>query len=175
MTVPNGVSSHSVSKALRRAGPVWQKESFDHVLRSDEGLREKVDYICLNPVRKGLVRDADEYPWLWREWVEGYVTHPPGVAHPPSGEVSSSALHTQPGAATLHDKPFSVEGVRRLSWGKVSLDFDRPARVWWPMEGYNSYAADHRYPTLASARLIVEFALTSSAPDCTVRAQVQRS
>jgi REP element-mobilizing transposase RayT len=66
-----GASAHSVNKALNRRGRVWQDESFDHVLRSDESTYSKVLYICENPVRKGLVAAGDEYPWLWREWVEG--------------------------------------------------------------------------------------------------------
>jgi REP element-mobilizing transposase RayT len=66
-----GASAHSINKKLNRKGPVWQYESFDHVLRSDEKIREKVEYICQNPVRKGLVEKEDDYPWLWREWVEG--------------------------------------------------------------------------------------------------------
>jgi len=66
-----GASAHSVNKALNRRGKVWQDESFDHVLRSDESTHSKVLYICENPVRKGLVATEDEYPWLWREWVEG--------------------------------------------------------------------------------------------------------
>jgi hypothetical protein len=56
---------------LNRRGHVWQSESFDHVLRSDEGINSKVQYICENPVRKGLATDVGDYPWLWREWVEG--------------------------------------------------------------------------------------------------------
>ena len=66
-----GASAHSVNRALGRRGSVWQDESYDHVLRSDESESEKVDYICANPVRKGLCRHETEYPWLWREWVEG--------------------------------------------------------------------------------------------------------
>jgi len=66
-----GASAHRVNRALSRRGHVWQDESFDHVLRSDESIRQKVEYICDNPVRKGLVRSPDEWPWLWREWVEG--------------------------------------------------------------------------------------------------------
>ena len=31
----------------------------------------KLPYICENPVRKGLVDFVDDYPWFWREWVEG--------------------------------------------------------------------------------------------------------
>lgn len=66
-----GASAHSINKVLNRQGPVWQSESFDHILRSDEKIREKVEYICQNPVRKGLVEQEDDYPWLWREWMEG--------------------------------------------------------------------------------------------------------
>jgi hypothetical protein len=35
------------------------------VLRSNERLKEKCEYIRQNPVRKGLVRTPGEYPWLW--------------------------------------------------------------------------------------------------------------
>ena len=66
-----GASAHTVNRMLKRRGHVWQDESFDHVLRSDEDLRARVEYICANPVRAGLASHEDEYPWLWREWVEG--------------------------------------------------------------------------------------------------------
>ncbi len=59
-------SARAVNTALHCTGPVWQQESFDHVLRSNESLGEKVDYVCMNPVRAGLVRDWREYQWLWR-------------------------------------------------------------------------------------------------------------
>jgi REP element-mobilizing transposase RayT len=66
-----GSSARSINKKLGRQGSVWQDESFDHVLRSDESIRAKVEYICQNPVRKKLAENEDAYPWLWREWVEG--------------------------------------------------------------------------------------------------------
>jgi REP element-mobilizing transposase RayT len=66
-----GASAHSINKALNRKGHVWQGESFDHILRSDEKILSTVEYICDNPVRKKLVKTSDDYPWLWREWVEG--------------------------------------------------------------------------------------------------------
>ena len=66
-----GASAKSINKALNRSGHVWQDESFDHILRSEEGISSKVEYICQNPVRKGLVASEEDYPWLWREWVEG--------------------------------------------------------------------------------------------------------
>ena len=66
-----GCSSRNVNRALHTSRTLWQHESFDHELRNDESIREKAEYICQNPVRWGLVKNVDDYPWLWREWVEG--------------------------------------------------------------------------------------------------------
>jgi hypothetical protein len=60
-----GMSARSVNKLLGNSGPLWQDESFDHVLRSDESFAEKLEYIRQNPVRAGLVTRAEEYSWLW--------------------------------------------------------------------------------------------------------------
>lgn len=59
-----GASARSINKALGRDGKVWQEEFFDRILRSDEYAESKVEYICQNPVRKGLVKEVDDYPWL---------------------------------------------------------------------------------------------------------------
>jgi REP element-mobilizing transposase RayT len=62
-----GASARGVNKLLRNCGPVWQEESFDHVLRSQESLEQKLEYIRQNPVRRGLVKKPEDYPWLWIE------------------------------------------------------------------------------------------------------------
>lgn len=59
-----GSTAHRINKLLRRSGPVWQEESFDHVLRSDESLKAKCEYIRQNPVRAGLVEKPEDYRWL---------------------------------------------------------------------------------------------------------------
>ena len=59
------VSAHRINRALTRAGQIWQHESFDHVLRPEESIEAKVQYICENPVRAGLVKHPQEYRWLW--------------------------------------------------------------------------------------------------------------
>jgi REP element-mobilizing transposase RayT len=58
-------TAHRINKLLHHDGPVWQEESFDHVLRSDESLKEKCEYIRQNPVRTGLVGKPEDYRWLW--------------------------------------------------------------------------------------------------------------
>jgi REP-associated tyrosine transposase len=42
---------------------VWQEEFFDHVLRSFESYSEKWNYVRNNPVKHGLVENADDWPW----------------------------------------------------------------------------------------------------------------
>jgi len=71
MTRIKNVSAHRINAELHRTGPVWQREYFDHILRSDESSRTKGEYIVMNPVRKGLVSAADGYRWTYRSWIEG--------------------------------------------------------------------------------------------------------
>lgn len=57
---------NSLSKSLRARGvtaPHWQKGFFDHILRSKESYAEKWEYVRLNPVRAGLVRSPEEWPY----------------------------------------------------------------------------------------------------------------
>jgi hypothetical protein len=62
-----GCSARSINALTGQRGPVWQDESFDHVLRGNESFEETVDYIRQNPVRRGLVSTPEDYPWLWVE------------------------------------------------------------------------------------------------------------
>lgn len=56
--------AHRINRLLHLSGPVWE-DSFDHVLRSDESLKENREYIRQNPVRRGLVRLPKDHRWLW--------------------------------------------------------------------------------------------------------------
>jgi len=66
MKAVKGKSAHAINVAMKRSGPVWQEEFFDHVLRSNDSLVDRVDYVCQNPVRAGLVKDEAEYRCVWR-------------------------------------------------------------------------------------------------------------
>jgi putative transposase len=52
---------------LPRSAPaattLWQREFFDHVLRSSESYSEKWNYVRDNPVRSDLVSAADDWPY----------------------------------------------------------------------------------------------------------------
>ena len=65
MKAIKGASAHKINRQLGRHGAVWQEESFDRVLRSSEDVDAKVLYVLENPVRRGLVSDWRQYPWMW--------------------------------------------------------------------------------------------------------------
>jgi len=69
-----GSAAHAVNRALGRKGRVWQAESFDHILRSEESARSKAEYICDNPLRAGIVAEGESYPWRWTAWPEAAPT-----------------------------------------------------------------------------------------------------
>ena len=56
-------TSKRITRELDVIGPLWQKEFFDHVLRSTESYSQKWDYVRENPVRAALVAAADDWPW----------------------------------------------------------------------------------------------------------------
>jgi putative transposase len=55
---------------------LWQRNYYDHVLRANEGSRHVAAYIWMNPVRKGLCKNFEEYPFsgsFIRPWKTGAV------------------------------------------------------------------------------------------------------
>ena len=51
---------------LGRRGTLWQERFYDHIVRKSEDGERIALYILENPVRKGLVVDADEWKWSGR-------------------------------------------------------------------------------------------------------------
>jgi len=43
----------------------WQRDFFEHRLRKEESFREKADYVLANPVRAGLVKRAEDWPYVF--------------------------------------------------------------------------------------------------------------
>ncbi len=63
---------HDMTKLVRawkhytaiQHGIAWQRDFFEHRLRSDENIQQKADYISNNPVRAGLVAASAEWPFV---------------------------------------------------------------------------------------------------------------
>ena len=55
-------TANEINKAEGKTGEaVWEKESYDRLMRGDEDVEEKFHYICRNPESEGL----QDYQWLW--------------------------------------------------------------------------------------------------------------
>jgi putative transposase len=70
MSFPREQSMRSVlSKwkefVAKKTGVRWQRDFFDHRLRTDEDYTEKAHYIRMNPVRKRLVTRPEDWVYVW--------------------------------------------------------------------------------------------------------------
>ena len=59
------VVSHWKRFVARRAHVRWQRDFFEHRLRRNEHFDAKLEYLRMNPVRAGLVKDAQDWPYFW--------------------------------------------------------------------------------------------------------------
>ncbi|MCZ7604611.1 MAG: transposase [Planctomycetota bacterium] len=60
-----GVSARRINKLRSINGSVWQDERFDRLIRTETDFIEKWNYIRMNPVKRGLVSEPDDWDALW--------------------------------------------------------------------------------------------------------------
>jgi REP element-mobilizing transposase RayT len=58
-------SAHRINKAAGAQGPIWENESFDRLIRSERDLQEKFHHIARNPWDANIVKQNEDYPWMW--------------------------------------------------------------------------------------------------------------
>jgi REP element-mobilizing transposase RayT len=56
-------STLRINASRRESGLLWQPRFFDRAVRTVKEYYQKVEYIHLNPVRAGLVKRAEDWPW----------------------------------------------------------------------------------------------------------------
>jgi putative transposase len=59
-------TAKGILRAASLPPPLWQRQFFDHVLRSSESYESKWRYVYENPVRAGLVDAAEDWPYAGR-------------------------------------------------------------------------------------------------------------
>jgi alanyl-tRNA synthetase/REP element-mobilizing transposase RayT len=110
-------TAHEINKVEGTTGSVWEKESFDRLIRSDADLAEKFHYICRNPWDNGVVPTTEPYKWLW---TPGDAT----VAHA-SGVPSSASMPTKASTQTAPSEK-SVEQTARRDASQNTRDACAP-------------------------------------------------
>jgi RecG-like helicase/REP element-mobilizing transposase RayT len=88
-------TAHELSKQCLVTAPVWEKESFDRLMRSESELQETYLYILANPSEAGLVSAGESYPYLWMPDAERSARVPRAAEG-----VSPESLRRQPQTVT---------------------------------------------------------------------------
>src|SRR5207245_74171 len=57
-------TSHKIQDLEGSAG-VWEKEWHDRIIRSEEDLAEKFNYVMRNPWDAGEAKPNEDYEWVW--------------------------------------------------------------------------------------------------------------
>ncbi len=56
-------TAHQADKILKRQGALWERESFDHLIRTFEHFQAFVHYVENNPVEARLCQAPEDWPW----------------------------------------------------------------------------------------------------------------
>ena len=63
-----GYTALQANQLLSRTGQFWQRETYDHVVRSGEEMQRIIAYVVNNPVKAGLVESWEQWPYTY--WPE---------------------------------------------------------------------------------------------------------
>jgi len=57
------VGIRNASRQKREEAAIWQRRFWEHTLRDEQDFNRHLDYIHYNPVKHGLVKKAQDWPW----------------------------------------------------------------------------------------------------------------
>ena len=68
----------------KQLGIEWQYNFFEHRLRNEDAFTEKLHYVLMNPVRKGLAEAWDQWPhtFVRGSWAKPSASGPAGTPDP---------------------------------------------------------------------------------------------
>ena len=59
-------TAHEVPKVMPHIGKLWQLESYDRIVRDEREFFDAWEYIRQNPVKAGLSKSPEAYPFFWQ-------------------------------------------------------------------------------------------------------------
>jgi putative transposase len=66
------ISARKLNRHRKRKGTIWLHQFWDRFVRSKKEFGARMNYMKMNPVRKGLVSLAEDWPWssFWKELID---------------------------------------------------------------------------------------------------------
>ena len=108
-------TAHDINKLQKTTGPVWEKESFDRLIRSESDLAEKFHYILRNPWDAAVAGQNEDYPWIWTTEDEMRVSRSSSPQNAATSTLQACAPRTLP---VPHD-PQIIVGTHALLYESV--------------------------------------------------------
>ena len=109
-------TARDINRAEGKTGTVWEKETFDRYIRSDQDLAEKFHYILRNPWDGGVAKQNEDYPWIWT--VEEEVRLSRSLS--PQNAATSTLQACAPQTLARND-PQIIVGTHALLYESVSF------------------------------------------------------
>gem|GEM_PF-186045 len=109
-------SANKINRLLRRTGPLWQSESYDHLVRDSMDFASQRAYILGNPEAARLL------DWPWR--ASGFQPEDQGLEGPGTHRLEGDATRTGPPnlGAVPHTLTFGIDGEHgRVSEGEIRI------------------------------------------------------
>jgi len=64
-----GRTSRQINAGCNSSGHIWQAGYHDRAIRKHDDLQPIADYLLLNPVRAGLVKQPENFPYKYSVWL----------------------------------------------------------------------------------------------------------
>jgi RecG-like helicase/REP element-mobilizing transposase RayT len=110
-------TGNRINKIDKLNEPVWEKESFDRLMRSDRDLEEKFQYITRNPWDAGIVKTTQQYPWVWWPGAKPRAKFAAGCREQQAGSLCSP----ESAVTRRDDAPDVLIGTHALLYETVSF------------------------------------------------------
>jgi REP element-mobilizing transposase RayT len=61
-------TASAINRALKRKGHFWHREYFDRFVRDKKHFDRVIEYIEMNPVKAGFVKEKDDWQFTGSAW-----------------------------------------------------------------------------------------------------------
>ena len=113
-------TANRINKIDNAREAVWETESFDRLIRSESDLQEKFQYITRNPWDTGVVKQGEDYRWIWYFGMENTKNFAAGCREGQAGSLWSPSNLLSP-VGTRNDVPQVIIGTHALLYENVSF------------------------------------------------------
>ena len=120
-------TSHEINKLNGTSGSIWQKESYDHLIRDGKDFRNQIDYVLNNPTKAGF----SIWQWIGCAYPE-LLARRQNHGLPRDAAATFTPSYNPFSYERRHSKPLSIQGHE--------LGGEKTVRVFTTQSNWNALA-----------------------------------